>query len=86
MSTWNVFISVIFWWAVVVVLFWPIFDFLMIRLGRLPPVKSCDLETIKQIHAKGFWFKYSAFKRFRAIKKVSFSQAYSEYKSLVGQA
>ena len=84
MSFWDFFISVVFFWAVAVVLFWPIFDFLLVRAGKIPPVNGCDIQTVKKIHKKGFWFRYSAFKRFRALKKQTFSEAYSEYKSTIG--
>jgi hypothetical protein len=84
MSTWNYFILGIVVWAAIAALFWPLLDFVLVRLGKIPPVKGCDIDTVKAIHSKGFWFRYSAFKRFRASKKQTFSQAYADYKSAVG--
>jgi len=84
MSAWHYFISFIVVWVAIAALFWPLLDIVLVHLGKIPPVKGCNIDSVKAIHKKGFWFRYSAFRRFRALKKQGFSQAYAEYKNTVG--
>ena len=60
-----IFIAIMCTWT-----FWPIFDFVQVWSGKLPPVKSSSIEAIKEIKSKGFLYRYSALKRYKKLPEA----------------
>lgn len=82
----DVFFIVLTIWTVFVVTFWPAFDFIQTKSGHIPPAKECDIEKIKAIYRKGYFYRYSAFKRFRTLTRLTLSQAIVEFGKQVKSA
>ncbi len=65
---WDVFTLILAVWFFTALLAWPLLDILWVKIGKLPPVSGCSLSEIRQIQQKGFFFHYSAFKRYKRYK------------------
>ena len=83
MKLWDISTLVLVIWFVTALLAWPLLDMIWVRLGKIPPASGCSLAEIKRIREKGFFFHYSAFKRYKKYKanqKKSIWVLMDEYK------
>ncbi len=83
MKLWDIYILILAVWFFTALLAWPLLDILWVKTGKLPPVAGCSLAEIKRIRQKGFFFHYSAFKRYKKYKgrrKQSIWVLLQEYK------
>ena len=75
-----IFIVVMCIWA-----FWPIFDFIQVLTGKLPPKDKATIDDIVAIKSKGTLYRYSALKRFKSLpenKKKGYREMIDSFNAL----
>lgn len=86
MKIWEIIILSIVVWGVFILVFWPVWDFILVALKKVPKVKETKEQDLMQIYNKGFLYHYSAFKRFKKIKmqkKTPISVTVNEFRNYV---
>ena len=86
MKIWELIVLGVVLWGALVVLFWPIWDFILVKLKKIPKVKETQETDLLTIYNKGFFYRYSAFKRFKKLKvpkKTAISVAINDFQSFV---
>lgn len=86
MKIWEIIIFSIIMWGIFALVFWPVWDFALVVLKKIPRVEDTREQDLMRIYNKGFLFHYSAFKRFKKIKmpkKTPISVAVNEFRNYV---